>query len=157
MGLPEEMAGPYRRISSNAIDQIIINEEAIDMIREMKTKGIKCAICTGKDHNRTIDILRYFDVENLFDAVVCSDDVSEPKPSAMRAIEETGDGVAVDNTVVVGDGYYDILSAKNAGCKSVLTLWYGDEGVPREADYTATTVRELQEWIDRASLKKHPQ
>ena len=50
--------------------------------------------------------------------------------------------------IVIGDGYNDILSAKNAGVKSVLTLWYGDEGVPREADYLVKNVRELRELLE---------
>ena len=146
MGLPVDMAEPYRRISRKAIDQIIINKELVEMIREFREYGVKCGICTGKDHDRTVEILKFFDIEELFDSVVASDDVSEPKPSAMpllKAIEEMG--VYTGNSIVIGDGYYDILSAKNAGCRVVLTLWYGDEGVPRESDYVAETVEELRE------------
>lgn len=148
MGLPAEMVESYRRISSSAIDQIILNEEAIRLIRELKKYGVKCAICTGKDHCRTIDILKFFCIEELFDAIVCSDDVTEPKPSAMpvlKAIYEMGEDVS--DSILIGDGYYDILSAKNAGCKSVLTLWYGDAGVPRKADHTVETVGELRELL----------
>ena len=150
MGLPIEMAGPYRRISREAIDQTIVNEELIDLIRELRELGIKCGICTGKDHERMIEILKYFNIEELFDAVVCSDDVREPKPSAMplfKAMEDMGSDVNASNSIVIGDGYYDILSAQNAGCRSVLTLWYGDEGVPREADYVVGTVKELRELL----------
>lgn len=147
MGLPVKMAEPYRRISRKAIDQIIINEELVEMIREFRQYGVKCGICTGKDHDRTVEILRFFGIEELFDSVVASDDVSEPKPSAMpllKAIEQMGDDVNISNSIVIGDGYYDILSAKNAGCRVVLTLWYGDEGVPRESDYVVETVQELR-------------
>lgn len=147
MGLPVEMVDPYRRISSRAIDQIIVNNDAIKLIQELKQYGAKCSICTGKDRNRMIAILKYFNIEKLFDAVVCSDDVAEPKPSPqpiLKAIKDMGENVNPANAIVIGDGYYDILSARNAGCKAILTLWYGDEGVPRVADYTVKTVDELR-------------
>lgn len=146
MDLPLKMIEPYRRISREAVDQIVVNQEAMDLIRKLRVYGVKCAVCTGKDHARTVEILNYFGVRNLFDALVCSDDVEEPKPSAvpvLKALEMMGEGVEPGNTIVVGDGYYDILSARNAGCRVVLTLWYGDAGVPREADYVVETVGEL--------------
>ena len=49
-----------------------------------------------------------------------------------------------ETCVVIGDGYNDLLSAKNAGVKSVLTLWYGDEGVPRDSNAIVTSVEELE-------------
>lgn len=145
MGLPVEMAIPYRRISSAEVDKIQINDECIALIRKMKAAGSKVAICTGKDHYRTVDILKFHHIDNCFDVVVASDDVTEPKPSPMPILKAVEDlGVEKDSCIVIGDGYNDILSAKNAGVKVVLTLWYGDEGVPREADYTAKTVSDLE-------------
>lgn len=148
MGLPVEMVEPYRRISSEAVDKIIVNTEAIDMIRRFRDEGCKVAICTGKDHYRAEEILRFYNIENYFDVLVSSDDVSEPKPSAIpiiACIEALG--VDKESVIVIGDGYNDIMSAKNAGVRSVLTLWYGDEGVPREADYLVESVAELYELL----------
>lgn len=154
MGLPVEMAGPYRRISVSAVDKIILNIEGINLITEFKSYGAKCAICTGKDHYRTVDILKHFGIEKLFDAIICSDDVTEPKPSpvpVLKAIEVMGDSALPENTIVIGDGLYDIVSAKSAGCRSVLTLWYGDEGVERIADYTVASVSELRDYLLRSA------
>ncbi|MBO4433660.1 MAG: HAD-IA family hydrolase [Clostridia bacterium] len=153
MGLPVEMADPYREISCAAIDKIIVNNDAIELTREMKSKGSKIAICTGKDRYRTVDILKYYNIDDCFDVIVASDDVSEPKPSAMPIIKAISDmGVNKDTCIVVGDGYNDILSARNAGVKVVLTLWYGDEGVSREADYTAHTVAQLKEILNKLEV-----
>lgn len=149
MNLPIEMVESYRRISCEAIDKIIVNTEAIELIKEYRAKGSKIAICTGKDHYRAADILRYYKIENLFDALISSDDVSEPKPSAIPMLAAVkAMGVDKDSCLIIGDGYNDILSAKNVGIKSILTLWYGDEGVPREADYTVDSVEELKKVIE---------
>lgn len=147
MGLPLRMVEPYRRISSEAVQDISVNEEAFKMIGRLREKGVKCAVCTGKDRRRTMEILSAYGVTEFFDAIVCSDDVNEPKPSAapvMKAMKMMGGGAGPDNTVVIGDGYYDIQCAHNAGCEAVLALWYGDYGVPREADYVAETVSQLE-------------
>ncbi|MBR4761465.1 MAG: HAD-IA family hydrolase [Clostridia bacterium] len=150
MNLPVEMAEPYREISCAAIDKIIINDEAIALIRRMKSEGSKIAICTGKDRYRTLDILKYYGIDDCFDAIVASDDVSEPKPSGMSVLKAISDmGVKKETCIVIGDGYNDILSARDAGVKVVLTLWYGDEGVSREADYTAHTVAQLEEVLKK--------
>ena len=138
MGLPQEMVIPYRRISSEAIWEISVNWEIISYLRELCMIGahINFAICTGKDHKRTQDILDHFHISDLFDAVICSDDVEHPKPDAeptLRAMNAlNGDN---QNTILIGDGYNDILSAKNADITSILTTWYGDMGVPQEANY----------------------
>lgn len=146
MGLPSEMAEPFRRISSGAVDKVTVNWEVMDLIREMRKQGCKIAICTGKDHYRTVDILKHYGIDDLFDALICADDVAEPKPSAMPALAaiEAMD-VDKDTCMLIGDGYNDILCAKKAGIRSILTLWYGDEGVPREADYTVMDVGGLYE------------
>lgn len=149
IGLPIEMAEPYRRISCQAIDKIIVNSDCIELIKDLREKGSKIAICTGKDHYRAADILRYYGIDNLFDVLISSDDVSEPKPSAipvLAAIESME--VNKDTCIVIGDGYNDILSAHNAGVPCILTLWYGDEGVPREAEYTVSTVDELRKILE---------
>ena len=145
MGLPVEMATPYRRISCESVDKINVNHECVNLIREMRGNGAKVAICTGKDHYRTVDILKHYGIDDCFDVIVASDDVKNPKPSpdsVLKAIEELG--VSSESCLMIGDGYYDILCARNAGIRVVLTLWYGDTGVPREADYTVYSVEELR-------------
>lgn len=145
MGLPAAMAKPFRRISRDAVDKIIVNWEAMDLIREVREKGNKIAIVTGKDHDRTVDILKYYGIEELFDVLICADDVVEPKPSAAPILEAVKQlGSTQEDSVMIGDGYNDLLSARNAGVRSVLTLWYGDEGVPREADYVVNSVENLR-------------
>ena len=155
MGLPVELADPYRRISNAAVGKIIVNHECIALVRKMKAAGSKVAICTGKDHYRTVDILKYHHIEDCFDVIVASDDVSEPKPSAMPVLKAISElSVDKDSCILIGDGYNDIISAKAAGVEVVLTLWYGDEGVPREADHTVDSVDELAKLLEELERQK---
>lgn len=151
MNLPVQMAEPYSRISSRAVDQIVVNEALVNFLIQLKAtyENVRFAICTGKDHKRTHEILKHFGLDQLFDAVVCSDDVREPKPSseptiaAMKCI-----GGNSENTILIGDGKNDILSARAAGIPSVLTLWYGDYHVPRIADYVSEDIDDFKKIID---------
>ena len=145
MGLPAEMAPIYREISENSNDKIHIYWDAINIIRELRKIGVKVAICTGKDHYRAEAILKYFEIEPCFDVIIGAEDVTYPKPSPepiLRALDCLKSDKA--DAVLIGDGYNDILSAKRAGVRSILTLWYGNQSVPREADYTVSNVEELK-------------
>lgn len=157
MNLPLEMADAYRRISSESIDKITVNWELIDFIKEMKSKGSKIAICTGKDHYRVDEILCYFRIDSFFDCIVSSDDVREPKPSAepvLKAIDLMG--VDKDSCFMIGDGYNDILSAKNAGIKSILTTWYDNIEMKKDADYVVENVEELRGIVNKKRYSECP-
>lgn len=145
LNLPAEMATAFRRISRASVDKIRVNWDAINLIKDARKHGSKIAIVTGKDHDRTEDILKYYGIGELFDVLVCADDTSESKPSpipVLKALELLK--AEAKDAIMIGDGYSDILSARGAGVKSILTLWYGDEGVPREADYVVESVEELK-------------
>ena len=145
LNLPAEMATPFRRISSQSVDKVIVNWDVINYVRHVRSLGAKTAICTGKDRYRTIDILEHYKIKDCFDVLVCADDVVETKPSPIPVLKAL-DGLKCSEkeAIVIGDGYSDILSAKAAGVKSVLTLWFGDNGVPRVADYIAKSVEDLE-------------
>ena len=144
LGLPDAMAPVFRRISEESVEEIIVYEEAIDFIRSIK-RDFKIAICTGKDRYRVVDILKYYGIEDCFDALVCADDVTHHKPHpepVEKALEALG--ISASEALMIGDGYGDIKSAAVAHVPSVLTLWYGEFGVPRESTYVAETVGELK-------------
>jgi len=148
MGFPKEMSRVYKEINRSLVSEVVVNEEAMQLIRDLRKRKIKIAICTGKNRDRTLELLKYYQIENLFDVLVCCDDVELPKPSGepmIKAMQEMK--LKRDEVIVVGDGYNDILSAKNAGMKSVLTTWYGDAGVQRESDYVVESVNALRNII----------
>lgn len=150
MKLPCEMADCFRKISRELVANISVKWEAIELIRKLRNCGIKIAICTGKDHERTEEVLNYYGIKKFFDVLVCADDVEKPKPSSEPILKAMGK-MAVnspESVVLVGDGYNDILAAKNAGIKSIMTLWYGDVGVEKVADYTVESVPELEKLVN---------
>lgn len=150
MNLPAEMAYYYRKISRESVGEVSVNWDVVDLIKKYRDLKINVAICTGKDHDRTEELLQYHKIRDLFDVIVCSDDVLHPKPSpdSVIMVTELMKNVSLEEVILIGDGYNDIQCAQNAGVKSVLTLWYGDTGVPRVADFVVKNAEELACVVD---------
>lgn len=102
-------------------ETVELNEYAITMLRNLKSAGKKLAIVTTSTHMQVDGLLKRFDIEKFFNAVVCADDVENLKPhpepieSAIKLL--TGDKL---RTVMVGDSSADMIAASNAGIDSVL-------------------------------------
>jgi len=153
MNLPKEMAVYFKKISIESVDKVIINWELIRLFEEMKKNGSRFIIVTGKDHSRAQAILDYYNISGFFEGIVGADDVFNPKPSGepmFKALEMLKG--EINHTFSLGDGLYDILSAKEARIKSILALWYVENDVSYKADYIAHTVRELKDIIDDLSI-----
>jgi HAD superfamily hydrolase (TIGR01549 family) len=124
MGLSLEMVKPYRAISRKNIDSIILNEKLVNIIKVLNEDNIKIGLCTGKDRLRTEEVLRFFNIDILFDGIICSDDVVHPKPhpeSLETLINQFG--VKRNKTLMVGDAVNDIVCAKRAQTFSAGVLW----------------------------------
>jgi len=95
-----------------------------EVLREFKRRGYKLAICTNKPQTPTENVYRQFFKEFEFDMVVGLSDkvVRKPDPSATLDIINKL-GVQKENVYFVGDGETDVMTAKNAGVKSVAVLW----------------------------------
>ena len=95
--------------------------EALDEIAELP---LRKAIVTGKDAERTAQILDRLALARHFEAVVCSDMVERPKPnpeSVFRALDELG--ASLEDAVLVGDSVADIVAARRAGVAAVGVTW----------------------------------
>ncbi|MCA1028628.1 HAD family hydrolase [Cytobacillus kochii] len=147
MSLSSEMINPYRSISSKNISSIVLNEELINLIKTLKKEKIKIGLCTGKDRLRTVEILHYFSIKNLFDEIICSDDIENPKPHP-QPLQTLLIRLRVDRkkAFMVGDAVNDILCAKSVGTFSVGVLW--GEGSKEilmnvQPNFLCSTVKEL--------------
>ncbi|MED4570443.1 HAD family hydrolase [Brevibacillus agri] len=158
MDLPESMVEHYRRIASSNIHLIEIVAGMEDVLRFIQEEGWKCGLCTGKDRKRTIHILHEFRLIDYFDAVVCSDDVTHPKPhpeSLLVAIEQLHSGI--HHAVFVGDGKNDLICAREAQVKSIAVAWGHNsvEVLQQEAPtFFAYSVDELRQALQ--TLFQHP-
>lgn len=125
MKLPvEPMYKRFRELSIENIDKIFLFEDVIDVIRQLKIRGIRIAIVTGKEKDRTLQILKRLKIDALFDLVVASTEVSNPKPhpeSMLKVLEVLN--TKPDEALSIGDATNDIKAAQQAGIISVAVTW----------------------------------
>lgn len=124
MGLPLEMVNPYWEISKKNIGSIKVYDGMKQLIEGIRMHGYKCGLCTGKDRSRTIEILKNIDLYDSFEAIICSDDVVNPKPhyeSYLLLARKLN--VDVKNTIMVGDSRNDIICARGAGADCIAVSW----------------------------------
>ena len=149
MNLPQELVPIYRRLSSENIDKIVVVEDVVRYIKQAKAMGLFIGLCTGKDRVRTIEILKRYDMSDVFDVVICSDDVKNPKPhpeSLAMIMEKLN--VSVDECVMIGDGENDMLAAQNINMIAILSQWCdGAAPVKIKYNYSAKNVQDLENII----------
>lgn len=104
-------------VATNPYDGII------EMLSEIKNKGIKIAVVTNKMHSAAVDIVDHF-FGDLIDVTVGQLDgvAQKPQPDGIyKALEYIG--VSKEKAVYVGDSEVDCITAKNAGIPCVGVTW----------------------------------
>ncbi len=95
-----------------------------ELLYELKKMGISVNVLSNKPHLQTIDVIDYYFESSVFDVVYGKKENYLPKPApdlALNLIERIN--VLPEETIYVGDTSVDILTAKNAGFKSIGVLW----------------------------------
>ena len=86
-----------------------------EMIDTLKRNNIKVGLITSKSRKATMYALSLCALDNVFDIVVCADDVKKTKPDPegiYKALEALD--IAKDDTLYVGDTNYDYFTSENA-------------------------------------------
>lgn len=101
-------------------------QEAIDLIKKLKTSGVKIGVVTSDSKESTDLTIAHFHWENLFDVIIGRESTPETKESGVP-VTMALEGLNADrnNTVMIGDAPMDYLAAKNAGVKNVVLVASG--------------------------------
>lgn len=116
------MYDEYKRLSRpNYIKYATLFPNVKETLLALKKDGYILSIATSKMRSATKFTLNLLNIENIFDFMVCADDISNPKPHP-QSINIILDKFKVnkDETIFIGDSKYDSECAKNAGVKCVL-------------------------------------
>ena len=147
MELPLEMVEPYKKISRERSGDIKTYDGIKELLMFLKEKGYVCGLCTGKDRERTMELLKKLRLSVYFDSVVCSDDVNNPKPKPDSLIMSLHNlNISIDNAIMIGDSCNDIICAKSVGVTSVAVTWADTkEKILQQVypDYIVNTAEEL--------------
>lgn len=129
-------------------------EGVLEMLKQLKEKGIKTAVVSNKLHTAVVGLCEdYF--EGLIDVAIGVSVESERKPSpanVFRALSEFGIAEAnIHNdikayTIYIGDSEVDVQTAKNAALPCIGVTWgFRDEQELRKAgaEYIADNTAEV--------------
>jgi len=105
-------------------DTIQKDEAIIDLLEQLRAKGTKIGVITGKSRrafqisSEALNLLSYFDV------VITGDDVEKPKPNP-EGIYKALDilGIESSKAVFIGDSNADIVAGKSAGLRTYGVQW----------------------------------
>ncbi|WP_440898957.1 HAD-IA family hydrolase [Actinosynnema sp.] len=123
-GLPLEVEGPFVRESYRLAGEVEVFEGAPELLADLRQHGFGTAVVTGKSGPRARSLLTTLGLAELFDHVIGSDEVVNPKPAPDMLLLATGLlGVPADRVVMVGDALTDLASARAAGYPALAALW----------------------------------
>ncbi|MHA2379700.1 MAG: HAD family hydrolase [Candidatus Thorarchaeota archaeon] len=112
---------------------------SLEVIRELKARGLKTAILTNNGRGAVDQILRKIPLSGLFDVIQTRHESPSPKPypdGLWSIVEKLG--VGVDEAVYVGDARIDAAAANRAG----LEFWGVATGeTPKDALIKAGAAR----------------
>ena len=100
-----------------------------DTLKILRRSGFRLAIATNELREIIDHLLVAFDLDQMFDASVCADEVDDPKP-ATDMIDRILDrlGSQPQHTLVVGDSILDLQMGKAARCLTC-AVTYGAHSV----------------------------
>ncbi len=125
----------------------------VQMLTDLKNKGVKTAVVTNKMHSAAVDIVNLFFGDLIEITVGQIDGVAQkPQPDGVfLALEKLG--IPKENAVYVGDSEVDCITARNVGIPCIAVTWgFRDEKILREnnAEYIVNLPCEITELTNSA-------
>lgn len=137
-GIDTSIAAAFdRRYQELLGDFVYFNDDAYEIIKDLKGEVLQCAASNGTKIAQT-GKLKNSGLGELFDLVFISEDVGAEKPAkeffdrALDDVKAQIGEVALDEVLMIGDSLTsDIKGANNAGIKA---CWYNPEGLVCDKD-----------------------
>lgn len=128
LGLSQDMYQPFRRHSRRLAHRVRLYDGVPDLLGWARQQGLPMGIATGKDHERTLELLGQLGIRDFFGSVYASDTVSAPKPAPEMALRFAHDtGLSPAAILMLGDAEADIRCGQAAQCQTAAVSWgFGD-------------------------------
>ncbi len=115
----------FRRVyTENSCELTRPYDGARECLSSLKERGVKTAVITNKPHEAAVKVLRKYFSADMFDFIAgdSGDFPIKPDPTLARYAALTL-RVSPAETLFVGDGETDLLTAQNAGMRPLSALW----------------------------------
>lgn len=108
-------------IAAKNIPSVELYPDVLEVLESLRVSNKQLALITTSEHKHIDALLAKYNMHQLFDAVVCGDDVTHHKPHA-EPIEKALKllGGTKEQAVMIGDSDKDLGAAQAAGTDSIL-------------------------------------
>ena len=149
----QKLCDDYHEYNEAIHDKMVKGYDgAKEAILEIKAMGVKCGIVTSKRRTLGKRGLKLVDLLDLMDDMVCCEDTKVHKPKGDPLVFACKRfGISVSDTIYVGDSYLDILSGKDAGCRTCAVKYSAlplDLLLKYKPDYAVKDLFELKDIIE---------
>ena len=131
-------------------DRMPLYEGVREMLAELRGRGMKLAVATGKARHGLDRVLELTGLRGTFEATRCADEgFTKPHPGMLLALLEMT-GVDPARAVMVGDTTHDLDLATNAGVDAVAVSYGAHDAqllASRPAKARFATVHDLHRWL----------
>ena len=131
-------------------NKVPLKEGALELLEFLKENGYKIALATSAKRDRVKIQISHAKIENIFDAIICSEDIINSKPNPeifLKAAERVC--VNPENCIVIEDSEAGIKAAFNAGMIGfhVEDLKKADESILKYSSKNFKNLIEIKEYI----------
>lgn len=131
-------------------NKVPLKEGALELLEFLKENGYKIALATSAKRERVKIQVSHAKIENIFDAIVCSEDITNSKPDPeifLKAAEKVC--VNPENCIVIEDSEAGIKAAFNAKMIGfhVEDLKKADESILKHSYKNFKNLIEIKEYI----------
>ena len=139
-----------KRYHASMLEEINLYPDVDNLVRKMTKENLPWGIMTNKSNKYTAPIMEKLGWNKLTPAIICPEDVSEPKPSPegiLKCIEILNSDA--NKSFYIGDHERDVISGKNAGLQTIACTYGYFESDPLtwKADFFVNEPIELQEFL----------
>lgn len=136
--LHEYFSGYYR---AHSTDKTVTYDGIKELVNELRAKGLKLAVASNKPDEFTKSIVTDIFGNDTFSVILGKRENCATKPAPQIIYDIMNEaGVIFSDTILAGDSDVDILTARNAGIKSIGCTWgfrTKEELISTGADYIA--------------------
>lgn len=147
-GKEEEVLKTYREYNLVHHDLLAKSFAGVaEVIQDMYNDGVSMGIVTSKTYQTAVRGLKLFDLDKYFRVVIgfeqCQHHKPHPEPVQLAVAAL---GLELGDCLMVGDSPFDIISAHEAGVKTVAVRWSEvpwEDVMAAKPDFVIETMRDL--------------
>jgi len=110
--------------TKNHESELVLYDGIKELLHMLKDKGHALGVATNAYRGSTIESLTHLDVYDIFDGIICYDDVAQGKPEPdmlHRLLDELNH--KNHESLFIGDGPRDEMAAKHAQMDYIMVDW----------------------------------